>query len=567
MLIAIAVAISATLMVTMTARAFVARASCSNRPILVNIEASYDIAPAVQVVARAFNNQNYLAGGRCVEVQINQSDSYAVAGQIDGQAPVAGADPIDAWIPDSSLWVDVARSYPAGAQVVQPTGIEVARSPLMIVTSKKIEDQTHVLGGTVGWNLLLPPSLGGPPANLHLAVDLPDPADSATGLATIIEVNRQLGNGAAGRQGFTNFVYNTEATAEFNSSAALASFVSSTNPLSGRRSLTISSEQAVLAYDRANPGQLLAARYPIGSSPSLGAPELDYPYVLTTSLPAPSQAASEFGRYLQHSYAVSVLRYYGFRSARGVPDAMPASFGLDSQLLQPATPPVASEVATTLQSWKTLGLGTRELFLIDVSAAMNQPDGNGTQTLEQELTATASIGVGLFPDNSAAGLWEVGNGVQSGKPYKGLVSIGPISAQYGLLSRREQLSQITAGLKSGTGGESLHDAILAAYKGMTAGYAPNAENAIVVLTAGVDDTRNDLPLKTLVAKLRSLYNPSRQVEIIALMFGTHGDFSALTQIAHATDGVAYEIASPADVVSVFIKGMTHRICNQSCAAP
>jgi von Willebrand factor type A domain len=281
----------------------------------------------------------------------------------------------------------------------------------------------------------------------------------------------------------------------------------------------------------------------------------------------PMQAAADFGRYLQQPYATSVIRYHGFRSASGVPDAMPASAGLSSQPLQLATPPAASEAATTLSSWQALGLGTRELFLIDVSAAMNQPDGNGTQTLEQELTAVASIGVGLFPDNSVVGLWEVGNGLQSGQTYKNLVPLGPISAQDGLLNRREQLSQVTANLHAGAGGESLHDAILDAYKSMSATYDPKYVNAIVVLTAGVDDTRHDISLRTLLTSIRSLYNPGRRIEIVALMFGTKGNFAALRQIAGVTDGVAYPIANPADVVSVFIKGMTHRICDQGCIAP
>lgn len=564
---AIAVAISAILMVGLAARALIARASCSNRPIVANIAVSYDIAPAIQSVARSFNSQNDSADGRCVQVQVTQSDSYAVVGQIDGQGAVAGTTSIDAWIPDSSLWVDVARSYPHGAQVVQPTGIEVARSPLMIVTSKAVEDQTHVLDGPVGWNLLLPPSLGGVPASLHVGVDLPDPSASATGLATLIEVNRQLGYGAAGRQGFTRFVYSTDVTAEFNSPAALAGFVTSANPLSGRPALTVSSEQAVLAYDRANPGQPLAARYPTGTSATLGTPELDYPYVLTTSVPATMQAAADFGHYLQQAYAASVIRYDGFRSARDVPDAMPAFADLSSQPLQLATAPGASEAATTLAAWETLGLGTRELFLIDVSAAMNQPDGDGSQTLEQELTATASIGVKLFPDNSVAGLWEVSNGLGAGRTYESLVSTGPISAQDGLLTRREEMSQITASLQAGTGGESLNDAILAAYEHMTATYATKYVNALVVLTAGVDDTRQDMPLATLLTRLRSLYNPSRRVEIVVLMFGTKGNLAALQQIARATDGVAYQISNPADVATVFIKGMTHRICDQGCVAP
>jgi Ca-activated chloride channel family protein len=553
-------------MVTMTARAVIARAGCSDQPVLVNLAASPDIAPAIEIVARAFNGQNHVADGRCVQVEVNEDDSAAVAGQLDGQVPAPGMPSVDAWIPDSSLWVGVVRSYPVGAQVVQPTGTIVARSPLLIVTTQAVDAQTHALDGLVGWNLMLPSSLGGLAAGLHVGVDLPDPASSAVGLATLIEVNRQLGSGLTGRQGFTKFVYSSEETAEFSSPTALASFVSSTGPPFARPAITVASEQSVLAYDRANPSRPLVARYPSGVSPPLGTPELDYPYVLTSSDPAEVRAASQFGAALRQSYAASVVRYDGFRSANGDPDIMPASAGLSSQVLQLATAPSASEAATNLQSYEALGAGTRQLLLIDVSSAMRLPDGDGTQTLEQEVTATASIGIGLFPDNSLVSLWEAGAGLGAGKGYQQLVPMGPITAPVGLLSRSEQIAQIAENLQAGSEGEALNTAILAAYQHMTQSYTTRYVNALVVLTAGVESP-HDLALSSLLTQLRRLFNPSRSVEIVLVQFGTSGDFAALRQIAAATDGAAYQISNPADVGTVFIKGMTHRICSQGCTQP
>jgi len=191
-------------MIGLTAKAAVTTASCSNAPVLVNVVASNDIAPAVQAVANSFNNQNVTSAGRCVEVQVDQADSATEADQIDGQAKAQGA-PVDAWIPDSTLWVDVARSYPVGAQTVQPTGKSVARSPLMLVTTKAVAAQTGIFAEPPGWNVLLPPAAGGPPASLGLTVDLPDPASSSSGLASLVQVSRSLGTGAAARTAVTDF--------------------------------------------------------------------------------------------------------------------------------------------------------------------------------------------------------------------------------------------------------------------------------------------------------------------------------------------------------------------------
>ena len=554
-------------MITMTARAVISRASCSDTPVIVDVAASDDIAPAVQAVARAFNNQNFTAHGRCAEVQVTEGDSAAETGQIDGQAALHGTTPIDAWIPDSALWVDVARSYPIGAQDVQPTGKSVARSPLLLVTSKAVAARTHVFDSPPGWSVLLPPAYGGPPASLGLSVDLPDPTDSAAGLASTIEVSRQLGLGAAARSAFTKFVLSVESTENFDSASALQQFVQSTGAPFYRQAVTVASEQAVLAYDKADPQAALDARYPTGARPALASPELDYPYVLTTSAAAPLQAATEFGNYLQTSYAQSIIRYYGFRSSDGKPDVMPASAGLGSQPLQLASAVSPAEAASRLQVWRRLGLGSRDLILTDVSPAMDQPAGNGTQTLEQELSQTAARGLALFPDSTQMGLWEMGRCPSLASPYTELVSIGPLPADYGVITRRAQLQEITATQKTGNGVLALHDAILAAYQKMTKTYAPSYANAVVVLTSGVDSAHGDMSVSSLVSHLRALYSTSRKVEIVIIQFGQQGDFAALRQIAASTGGVAYKISNPAEVGKIFIEAISQRICDQGCAVP
>jgi Ca-activated chloride channel homolog len=567
-LVALAIGVSAICMITMAANAVIHKASCSNTPVLVNVAVSYDIAPAIQTVARAFNKQNVTAGGHCVEVQVTAGQSAAEASQIDGQASLGGMAPIDAWIPDSTLWVDVARTYPLGAQDVQPTGKSVARSPLMLVTTAAVEATTRVFEVPPSWSVLLPPSYGGPPASLGVAVDLPDPTDSASGLATLIELTRVLGDSAAARTAITKFVFNAESTENFDSAGALEEFAQTTEPPVDRDAVTIASEQAVIAYDKANPKAPLVARYPGGASAALGSPELDYPYVLTTANSARLQGATAFGNFLQTNYVKSMVRYYGFRSPNGIPGAMPAAAGLSSQALQLASAPSASEAASNLEAWEKLGLGSRDLALVDVSRAMNQLAAPGTSlTLEQELSQTDSRGLGLFPDSTSMGLWEMGQSSSASTPDKPLISIGPLTADYGVVTRRTALEQLTYDLKAGSGVLALHDAILAAYKQMTDTYTPNYSNAVLVLTSGVDSARGDMSLSSLVSKLHSLYNPGKKVEIVVLMVGTQGNLSAMQQIASATDGAAYQITNPLEIGKIFIEAISQRLCTQGCAAP
>jgi Ca-activated chloride channel homolog len=147
------------------------------------------------------------------------------------------------------------------------------------------------------------------------------------------------------------------------------------------------------------------------------------------------------------------------------------------------------------------------------------------------------------------------------------VSIGPLPSGTGVITRRTQLQELTGSLPIGHGTLALHSAILDAYRYMVQTYAPNYANALLVLTAGVDSARHDMQLRTLVTKLHALYNPSKKVELVILMFGRQGNFAAIQQIANATGGVAYQVSNPAAVGKIFIEAVSQRMCNQGCAAP
>jgi hypothetical protein len=567
-LITIAIVVAALLMAGLSAQAIAAHASCQNNPLLLNVAVSNDLATAVGRVAQNFNRQDHSALGRCVQVQVSPDASAAVAGRIDGQAPGKSATSIDAWIPDSSLWFDVVRSFPQGAGAVHHTGIEVAKSPLLIVTPQQVAKQTRIFAAPVGWNMLLPASDGGPPPSMGLHVDLPDPTTSSAGLATLVELSRMLGHGAAARTAFTRFALSAEATSQFGDPASLASFAATAAPPFNGRPVTVTTEQAVIAYDRANSAQPLAAQYPTGFGADLGTPALDYPYLRTTADPQKAEAARQFGRALTEPYAAQLVRYAGFRSADGTADATPASFGLSSQVLQHAAIPSPIEAQTTLQVWGKLGLGSRDLVLIDTSAAMATPVPPSGLTVEQVLTKTAVLGLSLFPDSTQMGEWQIASHLDGDKPYQQLLDVGPLPADLGLITRRQELQHIDETLRPVQKPLALYDSILAAYKKMLRSYKPNYSNAVIVLTAGVDDPRVDhTSADELVAKLRKLFNPNRKVEVVILMLGTAGDFPAMQRITSVTGGAAFDITSPQQVGKVFIQGFSHRLCDPRCAAP
>jgi Bacterial extracellular solute-binding protein len=563
LLVTIAVGISAVLMVTLTAQAVVARTSCNDHPLLVNVAVSEDITPAVEQVAQLFNRQTHEAAGQCVEVQVTQEQPAEAAATVEGQASTDGLPAADAWIPDSSLWVDIARGFPLGAQRIQTTGVSVAKSPLMLVMPANAAAQIPAFNDSVGWNFLLPPAAGGPSstAATQVSVSLPDPTQSAAGLASMVEMLRLLGTTPGGRDRMTKFVLKTQSSAQFDDPAALASFDLLGSKSVGQHPVTITTEQAVIGYDQAHPAQPLAALYPSGGRAALGDPELDYPYVLTSTNPAEIAGAQEFGKELQSSYTAGLVRYDGFRSANGALGSVPASYGLAQQQLQLASPASAGDAQTALTAWHKLESGSRDLALTDVSSSMLAPSGVGDLDLESLLTQTANLGLSLFPDSAQIGVWEFASGLNGNLPYKQLVSVGPLPGDLGLISRRQQIQQIDAGLaaKASTPA-ALNDSILAGYQSMVETYQPDFTNALLVLTAGVDNAAGDMPTNTLVTKLKALYNPSKPVELIILQLGSKGNFDDEQQIAKAGGGQAFAVTQISQIDQVFFEAVSRRIC-------
>ena len=549
---ALAGVIACTLLVAFGAEAVVSRASCTDHPVVVNLAASPDIAPAISHVAKYFNAEHNDVQGHCAVVHVTSVQSSAAAAQISGTNSAAGSAAFDAWVPDSSLWVNVARSFPAGAQLVQQTGISVARSPLMIVMPRSVAAQLPAYGSTVGWQFLLPQRVGGPSTGLGLHVEFPDPAQSSAGLATLIQLQQLLGTGSTAQAGFADFVLNVQVTSGAGTLTSLASLAERAD---AERPVTIASEQAIAQFDRAHPADPLSGRYP-----AQGTPELNYPYALTSANQLERKAGQEFEKALKSSYATSYVQYMGFRSGAGSAPSWIGQYGLDTGQPKLTGSAAPGEAETSLQAWQRLSLGSRDLVLLDVSEQMATPVAADGTTLEQVLIQAASLGLTHFPDSTQMGIWAFASRLDGNLPYKQLVPVGPLPAPLGLITRRQQISQATQQGKPVAGAPAaLYSSILAAFKAMSASYQSRYVNAVLVMTAGIDNAKGDISPAALVRQLRTLYNPNKRVEIVPLMFGTAGNFGALQQIARATGGVAFHITNPKQIGSTFFSAIAQRL--------
>src|SRR5262249_46439196 len=222
-----------------------------------------------------FNSEHHQVHGRCAAVAVHTVPAATVATELStGKTQSA----VDAWIPDSSLWVDVARATPAAAKRVQPSGTVIAESPLVIAMPRPMAARTPIFGSTVGWQILAPPSAGGPSRALGLNVQYPDPTQSAVGLAGLIELKRLFGYGRAARGEMATFALNVQVVHPSTVASSLPSLDAFARPsgASDTAPVTLTSEQAVVAFDRTHTGQPA----PVGH-PAQGTVPLAHPHVPT----------------------------------------------------------------------------------------------------------------------------------------------------------------------------------------------------------------------------------------------------------------------------------------------
>ncbi|MGE5291511.1 MAG: substrate-binding and VWA domain-containing protein [Micromonosporaceae bacterium] len=552
-------AIVIVLLLVIGVRAVLVRALCEQGPIRLHVAAALDIAPTVQRIGQYFNDLNRNVGGHCTQVEVTEDPPDTVATELSGMSTIKGEAPVDGWVPDSSLWVDVVRSSAPGAASVRPTGISIAKSPLVIAVPRKTVSHLTASEHHIGWSTLFPQQLGGPSPLLGLQVQLPDPVHSAVGLATLVQTRRVLGTQQAARDKFTNFVHNVVPTTSFDDPQSLSYFAALAQPPWEAHPITVTTEQAVGLYNQTRPQQALTAFYPSKEY------DFDYPFVLTTSSPLKVQAAQQFEQILRSSFAQTYVRDGGFRLPGAQADRAGSQYGIIGSPEPTVALAAPGETNATLQAWKRLNLGSRDLVLDDVSDAMGQPLGTAGQTRLGVLQQAARLGLSLFPDSTEMGVWVYSYRMDGALPYQVMVPVGPLPAQLGLITRRQQLEQFTSTILPRP--KALADeygSILAAFRWMTAHYQPGHVNAVIVLGSGTQTAPHTMSLSEMLSTLRKDYDPRRPVEIITVTAGNQGDMTALQEITAISHGASYTVAQPSDIAQVFFDAIARRICVPNC---
>ncbi len=568
-LVAVAV-VGVVLVVAATARSVVVPAMSCGSTTELTVAVAPDLAPAIETVARRYNAKTRQVHGDCVRVDVVAKPPAELAallaarlgGAVDGgsggdhgsgaadQATGGGSTSSphpddrlpalpDAWIPDSSTWLDQVReldreAIPAGTPSIAMTPVvlampeQTARSLGWPIESISWSD---VLGGT-----------GQPPVRLGAT----DPRQDAAALAGLVAARDALrpGGSSQGISGSVLDVYRRMIGVPARTAAdLLAAFPTADRP-AVRDELAGAPlpEQVVLRYNAEHGRQALAA---VHTEPA--APALDFPYA---TLPGPRHAAAlAFRAELGHDDARRDLARAGFRSPDGsIGPGFRTGNGITGEPAEPVPMPPVAVVQQVLDGLAEVTAPVRLLSLVDISGSMAAPTGYAGQSRLGVGVAGLRRGLDLISRTSHAGLWTVGTGTRG---YTEVLPVAPLDAGHNRFDRA------LAELGPVGGPSGLYEAVLAGYQWMIAGYRPGWSNAITLVTDG--HLGRDGELHRLLDALERLAEPTRPVHLVVIGVGPDADRTELRTIAAATGGTAYFADDPAAISTAMLHGLAGTI--------
>lgn len=538
--------------------------------IRLSVAAAPEIAPALQKIVSRWRRDDPAIEGRCLAVTVAAQDPADVTAAIadahgvtlGGVGRASGATGIpDVWVPDSSTWLMRLRAQAPGFTVSDTRSI--ARSPVVVAMPEPVASRLGWPGKKLTWAELL----GHMSTDAQLHAGIVEPTRDASGLSGLLALGAAASAAPNAQQVTTGALRALATGRSALRQDLLARFPRSTDPASIASALSAAplSEQAVIAYNAAEPPIRLAALY-LDPAPL----PLDYPYtVLPGTDPTRATVADELRSQLVSSTFRDLLAADGLRASDG-------SAGTAFALPRGGTSPAAAATAPTpsasgaggtaaggpdptvvdraLSTWTAVTVPGRMLAVVDVSGSMlTKVPTAGNATRDQVTREAARRGLELFDDSWAVGLWIFSTELVGKQDYRQLVPIGPLSSQ------RAQLETALDGVQPKPSGDTgLYDTILAAYRTVQQGWDPGRVNSVVVLTDGLNYDANGLTQAQLIAELKKAMDPKRPIQVIILGIGNAVSPAVLQPITKTTGGGVFVTADPAKIGDIFLKAIALR---------
>ncbi|MDG6101329.1 substrate-binding domain-containing protein [Dactylosporangium aurantiacum] len=510
------------------------------------VAAAPDIAPAVRDAAARWSATKPEVSGDCVQVQVRAAEPADVANQLAARAggainvaatalpSPADADVPTVWIPDSTAWL--VRMRAVSREAFEPDATSVATSPVTLAVPDQLAGALNT-GGT------------GTAGAAQVAALLPKVAGKQVQLAAVDPRRSTAGLAGAGLL-YDSIVTDPKKLVDVVKayrSITVAPDQAALSKSTGPAQVAPMSEQAVIAYNSANPAVALTAM-PVDPPVAL-----DYPYASITGKPrANLEAAELFRTALTADSNRDLFARLGFRAADGSTSAgFPAGRGATTAPVPVKPLAEPQKINDILGYWNATTAPSRVLTLVDVTSSVNRPmAGSGSPSRLQVLRKTATEGLGLFTDDSELGLWAYASGLPGGKDYQEVVPLNPLNQ-----GQRARLTTAVSGAKAvGTDVCGLYETVLAAYKALKDGYKEGRSNTVVVFTDGAN-SKPGMSLETLKLELERATDPTRPVRVVLLGVGPDARQQELAEIAAATGGRSFVVTDPDQIGNIFLQAL------------
>lgn len=520
------------------------------KPVELTVVADPAVAPTVEAVAADHD----AADDSCSRTEVVAQASADTAAMLAS----GNASDVDAWIPDSPVWLvrmsSTARSL---GRPVPNLALErsIASSP--VVFAARADRAAAVGGDGLSWNSLLDDGF---------TALLPDPEASSAGLSALQAMERRADIGSP-RQ-FQQAMIELNDTMLPSVGDAFAALDASPDG-----TVAVASEQEITHHNRQGGSTPLVALYPAD-----GTLALSYPFLrvldeseLAKNLPAADAETDdtpEARARALHARELEALKLAlwsakdafaadGFRDGTG-------SGELEQEGVLAEAVPVASAAAgaqvAILRTWGVLSLRSRILSVIDVSGSMEEPTVTGLRRIDL-LTQAASATLSQFSGDVDLGLWIFSTARAGDRDWEALAPIERLGDD----DQRARIDSAIASLPGRLGGATgLYDTVLAAVAQVRTTYDPDRVNSVLLLTDGRNEDEDGISLDALLDKLDELDDPSEPVPVVMVGIGPDTDVTAMRAIAEATGGAAYTAAKPQDLSAVLTDALSQRACRPNC---
>ncbi|MFI9778103.1 substrate-binding and VWA domain-containing protein [Streptomyces sp. NPDC051956] len=530
--------------------------ACDGKTVHLDIAASPDVAPALRDAADLARKNHLTSDGQCLDTRVQAGDSYKIADSL--RKGGKGAGDYEAWVPDSSLWIQRA-GLGGNATPVTAMG-NIASSPIGISMVPSAAKSMGWPAKQYTWAQLTGAAMEGDKLRLGTA----DPARSATGLLALARLGASTKK--SGSEDDTQAAAMAKALSQRTTDSdgqltdTLARDSSGTEQGNPRRNQALFlSEQSSFRYNAtAGDKDGLDLFYPKD-----GSPQLDYPFALVDEGDKSTderRAAIRFMTLLGEDAGIRILDRHGFRTDDEEPsDAVVAGAGGRSP--QPyassdSEPPTDKELQETLGMWTITVQSARITVVVDASASMANYVPGRNQSRMEVTKASMLQALATFTPEDEIGLWEFATLLDGNRDYRKLVPTERLGDRKSGGTQRDKLSEAFSGLQPVPGGATgLYDTTLAAYEEATSSYRNGKFNALVVVTDGANQDLGSISRGHLISRLQSLADPRHPVPLIAIAVGPDTDKDEVEQIAGATGGSGHQVSDPAQIHAVILKAI------------